>query len=135
MSGRVSQRWEREVLRTAWRREGWTIDEIAAAFTRRYRAGALRAYRWANGMGQQAVADVWNGLDAGGEARMTASRICEYEQWPYGGRRPSLDVLNRLSRIYKTRAASLFDGEDHRHLDRNWRGADTAEKLPLAAGE
>src|SRR5262245_50806949 len=121
MAGRNSERWERELLRTAWRREGWTIDEIAAAFARRYRVGALRAYRWANGLGQQGVADSWNALDVAGDARMTASRVCEYEQWPQGGRRPNLDVLNRLARIYKTRGSSLFDAEDHRELDDNWR--------------
>jgi hypothetical protein len=44
--------------------------------------------------------------------------VSYWEAWPGPtGRAPSLEVLNRLARIYLCRAADLLDGEDHSRMD------------------
>jgi hypothetical protein len=57
------------------------------------------------------------GLDPTGRASMTASHLCEYEQWPAAsGRKPSPHVLALLAHTYNTSIHHLLDIDDWEHL-------------------
>jgi 8-oxo-dGTP pyrophosphatase MutT (NUDIX family) len=99
------------------RRDGWTYQQIAAEWTRRYRLNPRVAFRLAHGLTQAKVADKWNELWPDPVPR-TAKHISYWEVWPApGGRTPSLDTLNKLAMIYHCAAGDLLGGEDYAHLD------------------
>ncbi|GGL88536.1 hypothetical protein GCM10012279_02760 [Micromonospora yangpuensis] len=86
------------------------------AIAARFNVNSRIAYRYAHGLTQQQVADRWNELwpVADGGALVTHKNVSYWEAWPTAsGRRPSLESLNRLARIYRCAASDLVDGEDH----------------------
>ena len=98
------------------RAQSAATSQIAAAIRERFRVNSRVAFRCAHGLTQQQVADAWNALwpSAGGVSPLTHKHISYWEAWPAPtGRGPSVDVLNRLARIYRCRAEDLLDGEDH----------------------
>jgi 8-oxo-dGTP pyrophosphatase MutT (NUDIX family) len=99
------------------RRDGWTYQQIAADWTRRYRLNPRVAFRLAHGLTQAQVAERWNELWPDPVPK-TAKHISYWEVWPAaGGRAPSLDTLNKLAMIYQCAAGDLLGGEDYTHLD------------------
>ena len=82
------------------------------------------AFRRALGWTLQEAADRFNAhmrRDVAGDAprehvQLTASRLCDFEGWPLGGRKPRPYVLTGLAAIYGTNVASLLDYEDHANL-------------------
>lgn len=107
-------------LREELRAKGATFRHIAQLIATQEKVNARVAFRLAHGLTQQQVATIWNELwpSADGERAITHKHISYWEAWPGPtGRAPSLDVLNRLARIYRCGAADLFDGEDYSGLD------------------
>jgi len=104
-----------------------SIDLVAAELARRFNLRPRAAYRVAHGWTQQQAADRVNavtarsGVDGAGAASMDASRICNFEVWPTGGRRPSLRVLKLLAITYGTTIAHLVDVDDRRAMSENDR--------------
>ena len=106
-------------LRCELRAQGWTYVQIASHIREIMHVNSRVAFRLAHGLTQQAVADRWNELypSADGTGMMTAKQISYWESWPQSGRKPDIEALNRLARIYCCQAADLLDGEDYRYLD------------------
>ncbi|MEV6774271.1 tetratricopeptide repeat protein [Nocardia sp. NPDC051030] len=77
-----------------------------------------KAWRLANDLTQQEVAEELNRLTGKPTAPMKASRISEYESWPGPegkGRnrpRPTLEMMKNLAAIYRTSWDQLVDVED-----------------------
>jgi len=124
---KTSLRKEKRELREKMRAMGLDYRDIASEFTRRYRLRPRAAWREAYGWSLQETADRINefrgdiGLDPGGFAGMTASHLCEYENWPgYGpqptGRRPTPYLLALLAAVYNCGATDLIDLADREHL-------------------
>ena len=101
---------------------GFSYDEIAAEVGRRYRVRPREAYRLAWGWSLEQAAARFNDraarADADLEARagLTGSRLCEYEKWPRGTRKPSVYVLCMLAEVYETDVGCLLDLADHESL-------------------
>ena len=117
---KTSLRKEKSGLREKMRAMGLDYRDIAAEFARRYRLRPRAAWREAFGWSLQETADRINefrgdiGLDPGGFAGMTASHLCEYENWPgHGpepsGRRPTPYLLALLAAVYGCPATDLID--------------------------
>jgi hypothetical protein len=106
-------------LRQELRAQGWTYVQIAGHIREIEHVNSRVAFRLAHGMTQQAVADRWNELfpSEDGTSMMTAKQISYWETWPQSGRKPDIEALNHLARIYCCQTADLLDGEDYRHLD------------------
>lgn len=131
------------------RERGMTWEQIADVWEIDYPGISPRtAFRWAHNLSHQDVAERWNLLDPG-EPTMTKSRIYEFEAWPKKGRRPSVNALRMLARIYQTTARRLLtadeysrydassqgeiDEVDHRSLDVNQRIEESASRMTLYA--
>ncbi|KXK62685.1 hypothetical protein AWW66_07130 [Micromonospora rosaria] len=111
-----SRREELAAFRAECLSQGAGIRHLAMAIGARFKVNSRIAYRYAHGLTQQQVADRWNELwpVADGKAPVTHKNISYWEAWPTAsGRRPSLETLNRLARIYRCAASDLVDGEDH----------------------
>lgn len=111
-----SRREEIADLRAKLLAGGASIREIAHAIRARHKVNSRVAYRYAHGLTQQQVADLWNELwpPTDGQPTITNKHVSYWEAWPgSAGRSPSPEVLNRLARIYRTNAAELLDGEDY----------------------
>ena len=124
---KTSLRKEKSGLRKKMRAMGLDYRDIAAEFARRYRLRPRAAWREAFGWSLQETADRINafrgdiGLDPGGFAGMTASHLCEYENWPgHGpepsGRRPTPYLLALLAAVYGCAATDLIDLADREQL-------------------
>ncbi|WP_433064864.1 helix-turn-helix transcriptional regulator [Dactylosporangium sp. CS-033363] len=111
-----SRRAELASCRAAHLGQGATTRQIAHAMAIRFNVNARVAYRFAHGLTQQQVAERWNELwpASDGTAAITHKNISYWETWPAEtGRQPSLEVLDRLARIYQCAAADLIDSKDH----------------------
>ena len=124
---KTSLRKEKRELREKMRAMGLDYRDIAAEFGRRFRLRPRAAWREAYGWSLQETADRINefrgdiGLDPGGFAGMTASHLCEYENWPghgpeLSGRRPTPYLLALLAAVYSCGATDLIDLADREHL-------------------
>jgi transcriptional regulator with XRE-family HTH domain len=117
-----SVRAEINAARERMRGLGFGYSEIAAEFARRYRLRPRKAYRAAYGWSLTEAATRFNAraaeerTDPAARASMTGPHLCEYEQWPDGGRKPSVFLLILLSKIYDTDVLSLLDFADHENL-------------------
>jgi hypothetical protein len=120
---RTSLRKEKRGLREKMRAMGLDYRDIAAEFGRRYRLRPRAAWREAYGWSLQETADRINefrgdiGLDPGGFAGMTASHLCEHENWPghgpeMSGRRPTPYLLALLAAVYGCAITELIDLAD-----------------------
>jgi transcriptional regulator with XRE-family HTH domain len=124
---KTSLRSEKRKLRERMRAAGLDYRQIANEFSRVYRLRPRAAWREAYGWSLQDAADTINafkgdtGLDPGGLSGMTASHLCEYENWPgYGdiptGRKPSPYLIAVLAGIYDCQVSDLIDLADRQHL-------------------
>jgi hypothetical protein len=124
---KTSLRKEKRDLRDKMRGLGLGYRDIAAEFARRYNNRPRAAWRDAYGWSLQETADRVNafrgqvGLDPGGFAGMTASHLCEYENWPgHGrtpsGRRPTPYLLAVLAAVYDCAVTDLIDLADREYL-------------------
>jgi len=101
---------------------GFGYDQIAAELARRYKLRPRKAYRIAYGWTLTEAAARLNaraaeqGTDPAGRASLTGSHLCDHENWPYGGRRPSVSLLLLMASVYGTNVADLLDFADHEHL-------------------
>ncbi|QLY32207.1 tetratricopeptide repeat protein [Nocardia huaxiensis] len=101
---------------------GRQLDEQLAAELRQRGHRPRVAWRLSRELSQQSVADEFNALsDRDG---MRASRISEYERWPFApdgsirpekGARPGLESLRTLANIYGTTWDQLLDLADLEH--------------------
>jgi tetratricopeptide (TPR) repeat protein len=115
-----SRRAELADLRAELRTKGTPVRHLAHLIRSRYNVNSRIAYRYAHGLTQQQVADIWNDHwpSADGATAITHKHISYWEAWPGpSGRAPGPEVLNRLARIYRTSAAELLDGEDYTEAD------------------
>jgi tetratricopeptide (TPR) repeat protein len=124
---KTSLRKEKRGLREKMRAMGLDYRDIAAEFARRYRLRPRAAWREAFGWSLQEAADRINefrgdiGLDPGGFAGMTASHLCEHENWPghgaeLSGRRPTPYLLALLAAVYGCAVTDLIDLADRERL-------------------
>lgn len=125
---KTSLRAEQRTLREKMRGLGLNHRQIAAEFARRYRLRPRAAWRHAYGWSLKEAAERINdytactGLDPSGTTvTMTSSHLCEYENWPGpgakpSGRKPTVYVLSLLANIYQCTVHDLLDLADYEHL-------------------
>jgi transcriptional regulator with XRE-family HTH domain len=120
--GGRSVKAEVDAARERMRGMGFGYAEIAAELSRRYRLRPRKAYRVAYGWTLDQAAARFNARAAGETtgpqppANMTSSHLCEYEQWPFGGRRPFVYILLVLAKVYDTDVSCLLDFADHENI-------------------
>ena len=113
---------EVNALRSRLRDLGFQYSDIGEELSRRYQLRPREAYRLAHGWTLEHAAGRFNaraaaeGADPHGRASMTISRLCEYEKWPHGGRKPSVYTLLILAQIYETCVVRLLDTLDFQNL-------------------
>src|ERR1700678_4314829 len=107
---------------------GMNDRQVAVEFARRYGFRPRAAWRHARGWSLKEAADNINsqavdvGVDRSGTAAMTGPHLCEYENWPGPGtkptgRRPTPLVLALLSATYATPAVhDLLDLADYQQM-------------------
>ncbi|QIS06513.1 tetratricopeptide repeat protein [Nocardia brasiliensis] len=110
------------------------LEPLAAELRQRgYRPRA--AWRYANGLTQAAVAERYNEVTDSARAAMKASRISEFEAWPFAGNgphpedehqrpsgaRPTVRVLKNLAAIYGTAWDQLVDLADLAYMPHSER--------------
>ncbi|MGH3158098.1 MAG: hypothetical protein ACRDNF_16185 [Streptosporangiaceae bacterium] len=125
---KTSQRAEQRALREEMRALGMSRAQVAAEFSCRYRLRPRSAWRHAHGWSLTEAAKQINiyaaqaGLDSGGATvTMTAAHLCEHENWPGEGskptgRKPTPYLLSLLAAVYGCPIHDLLDLNDHRHL-------------------
>ncbi|WP_330184571.1 tetratricopeptide repeat protein [Nocardia sp. NBC_01503] len=107
----------RGILRRIGLRENELLEPLAAELRQRG-CRPRKAWRLANELTQQEVAEEFNRLTGKASAPMKAARISEYEAWPGmrgAGRsrpRPTVDALRLLATIYRTSWDQLVDTAD-----------------------
>lgn len=125
---KTSLRAEQRTMRDRMRAAGMSHQQIAVEFARRYGLRPRAAWRNAHGWSQTEAAEQINrragdtGLDPSGTAAMTGPHLCEYENWPGegpkpSGRRPTPIVLALLAAAYGTPAIhDLLDLADYQNM-------------------
>jgi hypothetical protein len=113
----TSAKAERDQLRDRMRGMGCSAPQIAAEMARRFNLRPRLAWRHALGWPQWKLAQRYNTAHPG--AKLSESRISEYESWPHGGSPPSLRYLARLAATYGNGCtpAHLVDADDLEHLN------------------
>jgi hypothetical protein len=94
----VSKKAERDQLREQLRGYGCATAQIAQEMMRRFGVRPRTAWRYALGWPQWRLAQEFNRANPG--ARLSEARISEYESWPHGGVRPTVQVLARLATVF-----------------------------------
>jgi hypothetical protein len=94
----VSKKAERDQLREQLRGYGCSTAQIAQEMMRRFGVRPRTAWRYALGWPQWKLAQEYNRTNPG--ARLSEARISEYESWPHGGARPTVQVLARLATVF-----------------------------------
>ncbi len=118
----ASDRSEQRALANELRRIGHTYVEVAGALRRQFNVNLLVAFRLAHGWSQQQAADRWSRQWP--DDPKTAKNISYWELWPSRtGHAPSLEVIDRLARLYQCSVSDLLaDRGDYRLLDEAGRG-------------
>jgi hypothetical protein len=101
-------------LRAHGQAQGWTIPQIVEAIVDQFGVSRLKAHRLARGWTRlQAVEAILITYDVDGLQRpsLTPQRLCAWEHDP--NVRPGEDYLDRLCRVYQTRADQLGYGHDY----------------------
>jgi hypothetical protein len=122
-----SLRAEKRALREKMLTAGLGYGDIAAEFGRRYQIRPRAAWREAHGWSLKEAAERINafrgdiGLDPDGLAGMTATHLCERENWPGAGpepagRKPTPRQLAVLAAVYGCAVLDLVDMFDREHL-------------------
>jgi hypothetical protein len=127
-NAKTSLRAEQRALRGRMRALGLSHRQIAVEFGRRYGLRPRAAWRHAYGWSLKDAAEQINsrasdtGLDPSGNAAMTGPHLCEYENWPGPGpkptgRRPTPLILALLATTYATPTVhDLLDCADYEHM-------------------
>ena len=124
---KVSLRAEKRALREKMLTAGLGCGDVAAEFGRRYQVRPRAAWREAHGWSLKEAAERINafrgdiGLDPDGLAGMTATHLCERENWPGpgpepAGRKPTPRQLAVLAAVYGCAVLDLVDMLDREHL-------------------
>jgi hypothetical protein len=125
---KTSLRAEQRNLREKMRSLGLSHRQIAVELARRYGLRPRAAWRHAFGWSLKDAAEQINrravdtGLDPSGNAAMTGPHLCEYENWPGpgskpSGRRPTPFVLALLAATYSAPDVhDLLDFADYEHI-------------------
>jgi hypothetical protein len=108
---KTGSRAERESLRAAMLAQGSGVDEIAAEMRVRWGFALRAAYRHANGLTLDQAAQRCNTVANDADARISGSRVCDWESWPQAGRRPSAFNLVVLAKSYNTKWQALDERE------------------------
>lgn len=101
---------------------GLSTDQIAAELMRTFQLRPRTAFRLVHGWTQIQAAEAINlhaadvGLDPEGRMSVAPSRLCEIENWPQSGRKPSAKFLRLIAETYGTTAEILLDLQDREHL-------------------
>lgn len=114
MAAPRSVKAEREQIRETLFARGCTATQVAMELVRRFGTRPRLAWRHALGWPQWKLVQEY--LVANPEARLTESRVSEYESWPFGGVKPSMDYLAGLAVTFRCRIADLVDDADREHL-------------------
>src|SRR5262249_6897166 len=121
---KTGSRADRESLRVAMLARGCGIDEIAAEMRVRLGFAPRTAYRHANGLTLDQAADRCTAGANAAEARISGSRVSDWEGWPQTGRRPSAFNLVVRAKSYGTQPRRLISPEE-------WDALDERERLIL----
>ena len=108
---------EHDRLRRTMLEQGYTTEQIATEMMTRWGYRPRQAWRHTHGWTQQQVADRYNQLVQDPLESMTSQRISDYENWPPGGKKPSITTLHALARLYGTHPANLVDLDERDLLD------------------
>lgn len=114
-------RADREALRAAMLAQGREIDEIAAEMRVRWGFALRAAYRHANGLTLDQAAERCNTVANDADARISGSRVSDWEGWPHTGRRPSAFNLVVLAKSYGTQPRRLISLQEWEELDERER--------------
>ncbi|MGH8899726.1 MAG: hypothetical protein ACRDZ4_22515 [Egibacteraceae bacterium] len=115
--------------------QGWPVPRIVEAIVDRFDVSLFEAHRLARGWNRrQAVEAILATYDADGLRRpkLTVQRLCAWEHDPRV--RPGEDYLDRLCRVYETRADQLGYGHDYTPVAEPAVGATGAEPPAAYAG-
>jgi hypothetical protein len=126
---------QRDQLRAAMRDQGCTPEQIAAEMGRQFGFRARQAWRHTHGWTQDEVADAYNRLLDHDQAPMAGKRISDYEAWPHGGVKPTINALAVLAKVYSTSVSTLVDLDDRRALNaQELLTIDTHKTAPATPG-
>jgi hypothetical protein len=114
-------RADRESLRAAMLAQGCGTDEIAAEMRARWGFAPRAAYRHANGLTLDQAAERCNAVANDADARISGSRVSDWEGWPRSGRRPSAFNLVVLAKSYGTQPRRLVSPDEWEELDERER--------------
>src|SRR5690348_5178137 len=115
--GKRGGKADRDELRQVMLSQGRSLQDVAAEMTRRYGISPRAAWRHTHGLTQDEVAARYNQSDDTGQAGMSGSRICEFENWPAAsGKKPSVHSLIRLAAIYQTTPRKLLSVSEYGKL-------------------
>ncbi|WP_419707719.1 hypothetical protein [Promicromonospora sp. NFX87] len=114
MAAARSAKAERERVRESLFARGCTTAQVAVELVRRFRTRPRLAWRHALGWAQWKLVQEY--LAANPEARLTESRVSEYESWPFGGVKPPMEYLAGLAVTFRCQITDLVDGADREHL-------------------
>jgi transcriptional regulator with XRE-family HTH domain len=95
---------------------GQRLTELLARDLQQQGARPRQAWRYAVELSQREAANRFNQISGNPRAPMTGNRIGDYEQWPDGGVRPTLQVLRILADAYGTTWDQLIDVRDLRQM-------------------
>ncbi|WP_157120950.1 helix-turn-helix domain-containing protein [Nocardia miyunensis] len=107
-------------------REGFAVEQIAREFGMRWGFRPRQAWRHVRGMTQDEVAAEFNEVLGDPRAPMSGKRISDFEAWPTGGVKPTVQTLSVLARLYGTQVHMLVDFADFEAMTR-------AERVALRA--
>jgi transcriptional regulator with XRE-family HTH domain len=105
---------DRDELRRSMQASGHTTEQIANEMMRLWGYRPRAAWRHAHGWGQTEVAARYNQVLGDSSAPMTNRRISDYENWPFGGVKPTLNTLSLLAQVYGTSVANLVSMDDRK---------------------
>lgn len=125
-----------KALREQLRRDlsGLPLPRVAAEFGRQLNVRPRVAWRYAMGWPQWKLVQEFR--SANPHLAVSDSRVSEWESWPHGGARPSLEVLGALALVFGQgcTVADLLDEHDLAQMSEAERQVLTAEQRPSAAG-
>ncbi len=97
------------------RGQGATRTQIALEFASTHGVTRLLAFRWAYDLTLMEAADCYNDVAGDAEARMSASSLSRYENWPHGARaiQPRVGMLHTFAQVYHCAPGDLLGGIDY----------------------
>ncbi|MEC3974868.1 tetratricopeptide repeat protein [Amycolatopsis sp. H20-H5] len=120
---------QRDDLRRQLLELGYSYERIAREMAARWGFRPRTGWRHAYGWTQDELAARYNVAISSDQAPMTGKRISDYENWPPGGIKPTLQALAVLARVFGTQTSELVDLQDHQEFTANERIA--LESPPL----